>query len=113
MQKMNQTVFLFFFFTKLTPSPAASALIRAAAHEWYSISAGLELIKLSISDIPCLHTSLHSISTLVFTMLSFLFLFFVLFCLSCSCVFLDAGGRCRLLDTQQTSDHEMCIIILC
>lgn len=69
MQKMNQTVF-----TKLTPSPAASVLIRAAAHERHSISAGLELIKLSISDNPCLYTSLHSICTLVFT----LFFFFVL-----------------------------------
>lgn len=70
MQKMNQTVF-----TKLTPSPAASALIRAAAHEWHSISAGLDLIKLSISDNPCLYTSLHSICTLVFTLISFLSFF--------------------------------------
>lgn len=70
MQKMNQTGF-----TKLTPSPAASALISAAAHERHSISAGLELIKLSISDNPRLYTSLHSICTLVFTLLSF-FLFF-------------------------------------
>lgn len=66
MQKMNQTVF-----TKLLPSPAASALIRAAAHERHSISAGLELIKLSISDNPCLYTSPHSICSLVFTSLSY------------------------------------------
>lgn len=51
---------------KLSPSPAASEPIRAAAHALHSISAGLELIKLSISDNPCLYAALHSISPLAF-----------------------------------------------
>lgn len=40
---------------RLSPSHAASEPIRAAAHAPHSISAGLELIKLSISDNPCLY----------------------------------------------------------
>lgn len=51
---------------KLSPSPAANEPIRAAAHALHSISAGLELIKLSISDNPCLYAALHSISPLAF-----------------------------------------------
>lgn len=67
---------------KLSPSPAASEPIRAAAHARHSISAGLELIKLSISDNPCLYAALHSICPLAFVVLSlsvfFSFLFFFL-----------------------------------
>lgn len=55
---------------KLSPSPAASEPIRAAAHARHSISVGLELIKLSISDNPCLYAALHSIRSLAFVVLS-------------------------------------------
>lgn len=55
---------------KLSPSPAASEPIRAAAHALHSISAGLELIKLSISDNPCLYAALHSICPLAFVAFS-------------------------------------------
>lgn len=64
---------------KLSPSPAASEPIRAAAHARHSISAGLELIKLSISDNPCLYAALHSICPLPFVVLSLVFFFFFLF----------------------------------
>lgn len=60
---------------KLSPSPTASEPIRAAAHARHSISAGLELIKVSISDSPCLYATLHSICPFAFVALS-LFSFF-------------------------------------
>lgn len=58
---------------KLSPSPAAREPIRAAARARHSISAGLELIKLSISDNPCLYAALHSICPLAFVVLSLRF----------------------------------------
>lgn len=63
---------------KLSPSPAASEPIRAAAHARHSISAGLELIKLSISDNPCLYAALHSVCPLAFVGLSTFSLFFLI-----------------------------------
>lgn len=44
---------------KLSPSPIASEPIRADAHARHSISAGPELIKLSISDNLCLRAAPH------------------------------------------------------
>lgn len=64
---------------KLSPSPAASEPIRAAAHALHSISAGLELIKLSISDKPCLYAALQSIRPLA----SVVFSLHSLFCTHC------------------------------
>lgn len=58
----------------LTLPYTASEPIRAAAHARHSISAGLELIKVSISDNPCLCAAPHSISPLAFVVL-FLFSF--------------------------------------
>lgn len=60
---------------RLSPSPTASEPIRAAAHAQHSISAGLELIKVSISDNPCLCAALHSICPPAFVVPS-LFSFF-------------------------------------
>lgn len=67
---------------KLSPSPAAGELIRAATHARHSISAGLELIKLSISDSPCLYAALHSICILSLSFFSVcVFFFFILIAL--------------------------------
>lgn len=70
MRKMNQTVFTKAQVWKLSPSPAASEPIRAATHALHSISAGLGLIKLSISDKPCLYAALQSIRPLASVPLS-------------------------------------------
>lgn len=60
---------------KLSPSPIASEPIRADAHARHSISAGLELIKLSISDNLCLHAALHSACLLASVVLRFIVFF--------------------------------------
>lgn len=60
---------------KLSPSPTASEPIRAAEHARHSISAGLELIKLSISDNPLfLCCSSFNLSSLLCCSLSSFFL---------------------------------------
>lgn len=62
---------------KLSPTLTASEPIRAAAHARHSISAGLELIKVSISDNACLYAAPHSIWPLgVVLTLVFLIYFF-------------------------------------
>ena len=75
MWKMNQTIFTEHKCGSSHPPRAASEPIRAAAHAHHSISAGLELIKVSISDNPCLYAALHSIRALAFVVFSPYFLF--------------------------------------
>lgn len=60
---------------KLSPSPTAYEPIRADAHARHSISAGLELIKLSITDNHCLYAALYSVCPLASVLSCFVVFF--------------------------------------